>query len=385
MPTSEASVAARSVATPARERLLYLDNLRTFLTGLVICHHSAVAMGGAGGWYYVVPPPPGSPAPTVLTLFTAINQSFFMSLFFAISGYVTPASYDAKGPGLYLRDRLARLGIPLVVYFFLLNPVLVYLTARFRGLTDEGLFAFVTRDYRHTVGTGPLWFVLALLIFAFVYAGLRIASGRAGEQTGTRPFPTSRQILGFVLAIGVVAFIVRLAFPTGWQILGLQLGYFPLYVAFFVFGIRAHGNGWLDHLDRSQARPWGRGARIATVAFLVAVFGGGGPDIVNGGANLPALAYAMWEPWLCVAISLWLLLLFRERFATQGALAHRLARSAYTAYIIHPFLVVGDTALVARTPLDPLLRFVVLCVLAVGATFAVADVIRRAPGLARIL
>jgi len=85
MPTSEASVAARSVATPARERLLYLDNLRTFLTGLVICHHSAVAMGGAGGWYYVVPPPPGSPAPTVLTLFTAINQSFFMSLFFAIS------------------------------------------------------------------------------------------------------------------------------------------------------------------------------------------------------------------------------------------------------------------------------------------------------------
>jgi hypothetical protein len=86
-----------------------------------------------------------------------------------------------------------------------------------------------------------------------------------------------------------------------------------------------------------------------------------------------------------VAISLWLLVLFRERFATQGALAHRLARSAYTAYIIHPFLVIGGTALVARTPLDPLLRFVLLCVLAVSATFAVADVIRRAPGLARIL
>ena len=385
MRNSEASVAARIVATPVRERLLYLDNLRTFLTGLVICHHSAVAMGGPGGWYYVVPAPPGSPAPTVLTLFTAINQSFFMSLFFAISGYVTPASYDAKGPGLYLRDRLARLGIPLVVYFFVLNPVLVYLTARFTGRTGDGLIAFVTEDYRHTVGTGPLWFVLALLIFAFVYAGLRIAAGRARERTGTRPFPTSPQILGFVLAIGVVAFIVRLVFPTGWQILGLQLGYFPLYIAFFVFGIWAHGNGWLGQLDRSQTRLWGRRARIATVVFLVAVFAGGGPDTVNGGPNLPALAYAMWEPWLCVAISLWLLVLFRERFATQGALAHRLARSAYTAYIIHPFLVIGGTALVARTPLDPLLRFVLLCVLAVSATFAVADVVRRAPGLARIL
>jgi hypothetical protein len=179
-----------------------------------------------------------------------------------------------------------------------LNPVLVYLAARFLGLTGEGLFAFVTEDYRHTVGTGPLWFVLALLIFAFVYAGLRIASGRVREHTGTRPFPTSPQILGFVLAIGVVAFIVRLVFPTGWQILGLQLGYFPLYIAFFVFGVWAHGNGWLDQLDRSQTRLWGRRARIATVAFLVAVFAGGGPDLVNGGPHLPA----RW-PTRCGALS----------------------------------------------------------------------------------
>jgi len=69
----------------------------------------------------------------VLTAFISINQSFFMSLFFAISGFFTPASYDAKGPGLFLRDRLVRLGIPLVVYFFVLNPALVYLAARIQG------------------------------------------------------------------------------------------------------------------------------------------------------------------------------------------------------------------------------------------------------------
>jgi glucan biosynthesis protein C len=368
-----------------RERLLALDNLRTVLIVLVICHHAAIAMGAAGGWYYVLPPPPGSPAPAILTIFTAVNQSFFMSLFFAISGYVTPASYDAKGPRLFLRDRFARLGIPLVVYFFVLNPILVFLVVHFQGRTTEGPLAFVVRHYRETVGTGPLWFVLTLLVFASIYAGLRVASGRTRERTGTRPFPGRARTLAFVLAMGALAFVVRLVFPTGWAILGLQLGYFPLYVAFFVLGVWAHGNGWLVRLDHAEVDFWGRAAWIASAAFAVAVFVGGGPATVNGGLTLPALAYAMWEPWLCVALSLWLLVLFRERYARQGALARRLTRGAYTAYIIHPFPVVCGTALVARIPVDPLLRFPVLCALAVSVTFALSDVIRRIPVLARIL
>ena len=153
-----------------------------------------------------------------------------------------------------------------------------------------------------------------------------------------------------------------------------------------MFGVWAHGNGWLERLDRAEVRPWGPGAGIASVAFVVAVVLGGGPDRVNGGLNLAALGYAMWEPWLCVAISMGLLVWFRDRLAAQNGLARRMARSAYTAYIIHPFLVVCGTALVARLPVDPLLRFPVLCVLAASSTFALSDVIiRRAPGLARIL
>jgi hypothetical protein len=80
-----------------------------------------------------------------------------------------------------------------------------------------------------------------------------------------------------------------------------------------------------------------------------------------------------------------LLVLFRERLAAQGEIARRLARSAYTAYIIHPVFVVCGTALLATLPLAPLLQFLALASLAVLSSFAVADVIRRAPGLDRIL
>ncbi|MCW5892992.1 MAG: acyltransferase family protein [bacterium] len=369
---------------PARERLLYLDNLRTFLTALVICHHAAIAAGATGGWYWALPAPPDSESALLLTVFTAVNQAFFMSLFFAISAYVTPASYDAKGAAAFLRDRFARLGIPLVVYFFVLNPILSWLIVRLRDGDAAGLVAFVSRDYGHLVGPGPLWFVLALLVFGSAYAAARVASGHPREVTGTHPFPSDRTILGFVVGIGLTAFLVRFVFPTGWDVLGLQLGYFPLYVAFFTFGLRAHANRWLDGLDRPFVACWGRRARWAMPLLLATPFVGGIGQ-VNGGPHLAALLYAMWEPWICVGMSAWLLVLFRERWATQGRLARRLSRGAYTAYIVHPFFVVAGTALVALLPPQPLLRFVVLCALAVPATFAVADGIRRLPGLSRIL
>jgi hypothetical protein len=371
-------------ATPARERLLYLDNLRTFLTALVICHHAAIAAGATGGWYYALPAPPDSPTALLLTVFTGINQAFFMSLFFAISAYVTPPSYDAKGPRAFLRDRFARLGLPLLVYFFVLNPILLWLIARFRDGSGAGLVEFASHDYRHLVGPGPLWFVLTLLIFASAYAATRVASRRTHELTGTHPFPSDRAMLRFVVAIGLTAFVVRDVCPTGWNVVGLQLGYFPLYVAFFTFGLWAHGNGWLDRLDQPLVARWGRRARWAMPLLLATPFVGGIGQ-VNGGPNLPALLYAMWEPWICVGMSLWLLVLFRERWARQAATARRLSRSAYAAYIIHPFFVVAGTALVARLPPEPLLRFVVLCALSVPATFAAADLIRRVPGLRRIL
>jgi peptidoglycan/LPS O-acetylase OafA/YrhL len=72
------------------KRLIYLDSLKVFMTVLVVLHHTAIIYGGSGSWFYyehqdnVV-------VNTLLTMFTAINQSFFMGLFFFISGFVTPA------------------------------------------------------------------------------------------------------------------------------------------------------------------------------------------------------------------------------------------------------------------------------------------------------
>ena len=65
-------------------RSYYIDNLRIFLTSLVVLHHLAITYGAPGLWYYKEEAldPVSS---ILLSLFVATNQAFFMGMFFMIS------------------------------------------------------------------------------------------------------------------------------------------------------------------------------------------------------------------------------------------------------------------------------------------------------------
>ena len=80
----------KSAKPPAR--LFHLDNLRIYLTILVILHHTAISYGGAGDWT-IIDPSVDDISPIFLTLFTAVNQSYFMSAFFLLAGYFTPGHW----------------------------------------------------------------------------------------------------------------------------------------------------------------------------------------------------------------------------------------------------------------------------------------------------
>lgn len=80
-----------------------------------------------------------------------------------------------------------------------------------------------------------------------------------------------------------------------------------------------------------------------------------------------------------------LLVVFRGRLNAAGGLTRWTARSAYTAYIIHPFFVVCGTYFLTYVDADPLLKFPILCLMAVTSCFLVSNLIRQAPLLRRIL
>jgi len=345
-------------------RIDYVDNLRVFLTALVVCHHQAIAFGAPGGWYYVVTAPKDIPSLVVMTLFVAVNQAFFMSLFFFVAAYFTRMSLGRKGWRRFVRDRLIRLGIPLVVYYFLLNPSVVYIVFLFSGRTRAGYFEFMADKGPDLFGSGPMWFVLSLIMFTAVYVAIS-AGSRRGDAGRRVPLPGNGAVLAFILVIGAVTFPMRLVYPTGTGFLNLQLGYFPLYICMFAFGIVAYRSSWLDQLGRRQANIWFVVAIAAiftlpVIAFLGGAFTGN-EDLFQGGLTWQAYAYAAWEPFVCIGISMKLLVFFRERLNRANALTARLSKSAYTVYILHPFFVVTATGLIKDLALPPLALALLAC------------------------
>src|SRR5271156_6071943 len=121
---------AKSIAREAGDRVEkassrahYIDRIRVLLTALVVLHHTAITYGAPGGWYYRELPTTLSLTGIFFIFFVSLNQAYFMGFFFLIAGYFTPASYNRKGPGKFLVDRLIRLGIPLAVFGVLLDPL----------------------------------------------------------------------------------------------------------------------------------------------------------------------------------------------------------------------------------------------------------------------
>ena len=172
--------AAVQPATGQRaSRLFFIDHLRAALVILVVLHHVALVYGASlEGYYYVEPPFTDALAFLVLLVFVFVNQAWFMGAFFLLAGYFTPGSVDRKGSGSFLKDRLIRLGIPLVVFYFVLSPISFIgywlMPASLTGITAPLTWNSFWQAYPDLIGLGPMWFVAMLLIFSFGYVGWRM-------------------------------------------------------------------------------------------------------------------------------------------------------------------------------------------------------------------
>jgi glucan biosynthesis protein C len=372
----------------SNKRLFFVDNLRVLLTVMVIVFHLAITYGAPiGDWQYKEGQA-GAIESIFYTTFIAVSQAFFMGFFFLISGYFTPGSFDRKGAGTFLRDRLLRLGAPLLFYVIFIDPIIGYVLALSRGFTKSFLDFIVFRIGNYDgLGSGPLWFLEALLIFAFVYALLR----RLGIGTGVESkFPGNNTIAFFALALGAVSFVVRIWFPLGYNftLLNLQIPFFPQYIALFAAGLAAYRGKWFTQIPKEAGRMWARVAVVLIAFFpILLVLGApdGDPTRFAGGLNWQAFTLATWEQLTCVAFIIALTVLFRERYNGQGMLAKSMSESAYTAYIIHAPVIIFLALGLREVQLPLLLKWVFVSGLAVPLCFTFSYYIRRLPIMQKIL
>ena len=301
-------------ATEAGRNVAF-DRARTFVTLLVVIHHSVVNFTYFGNgdrmrWLG-------------FDLVVLFNDSFFMAFMFLISGLFVHESLSRRGAAGYVRRRAWRLGVPLLVSIFVLIPIAYYasfLRYHLPGTTDFNFFHFWWRTI--TIGPWPsgqswfLWVLLALdvvmaaiwsmapkILAAFgrliailrdrpvsafaaflivsiaSYLPLRLAFGDAAWfEPGHYPFPiqTSRILLYptyFLtgVGIGVVGLRAGLLAQNGaiakrWP---LWLGLAALFYGCILLLVYAHHN-WMADFD-SPALSWRAAYGVAFASFSAAM------------------------------------------------------------------------------------------------------------------
>ena len=337
-------------------RRYYLDNLKVCLTVLVIMHHAGQAYGNGGGWPYT-PSNPAELMPWIWHFFST-NAAFFMGLYFFISGYFVPRSFDKQGTKLFVQKKLLRLGIPLLF----IGSIISIMTGKL--------------EIAH------MWFVESLLVFCLIYALIRLMASPIDKVCNSKPTIIGLLIVASVMGIG--SYFIRQVIPQDHWIwpfgiipLPMEPAHYLQYVMMFVLGILAYRFQWLDKMSD------GVGFTALLVGIALAV-----GNYLRDGGPWDAFVwqwFGIYESLTCVFISFGLIWFFRQFVSTTSRFWQWCAAQSYGAYIFHLLLMIVLQNVVDGIWMGAFGKFLFIGVVTTILAFLLTWVVRTIPGVKQVL
>jgi hypothetical protein len=368
---------------PARRQRheLWVDNLRVVLIAGVIVVHTATAYVVDIPWYYDDERAASGLWSLVIGLPTFLAGAFGLGPLFLVAGAFSARSLARVGPAGFTRARLVRLGLPLLVFVLLIQPLTDWIGNR---RSERGSFL----HYLGMTEVSVMWFVAALLLFSLGYAGLRHLRP---VQPSTRPVRPILLLTAAAVTIAVTSLTVWQVWPWNAEVLlNLRVGEWPQGAVLFALGVYAGETGWPEELSRANVRRlgWIAAAAAATLAGLLGL-----EVMVRGDVNvlmearvpLDSALLAVLDGMLAIAWTIWCTAWFQRRWNRHGSLTAKASRASYATYVLHPLVLTTLMVLFAAVTLTPSLKFLILSVLAVPTCFLVGYALTLVPGVARIM
>lgn len=373
-------------------RLLYVDNLRWSAISMVVVMHAAVTYSPFGEWYYREHPELGIGAKIGFAAYQSFQHAVAMGLLFGIAGFFSAGAVARNGVPSFVRERLRRLGLPLLLYMTSIGPLTEYFIAGSWRSNPPRTFTqdwwLHLRSGELLDGSGPLWFCLVLLLFSAAYA---VLCRTRPVRFAPRPPPSAAAVLGYAALIAIVTFGVGAVFPSATTILNVDVHDFPQYPLMYAAGIAAWKGDWLRQISSRAGRRWlWTGLLVGGTSWIVLVVAGGamGGDVsaYGGGWHWQAAGMDAWRSFTCLALSLGLIVLYRDRFDSQGPVSRFLTRNAFGVYVLHAPILVAITRLLHLLPASTGLKFALASLGGILASFLIVGfVARRTPGLRAVL
>ena len=356
----------------AEERLHALDAVRAFalLSGIVL-HAAMTFMPGLASFGF---PADSSQSPTLQTLFYVIHV-FRMALFFMLAGYFAHLMFHRKGTAGFLRDRVKRILVPLIVGWVVFGPLTTALVFMALGPPMQSA---APAPAPSAFSLSHLWFLYYLLL---LYGTTLILRGcfvklldRQGRQRARIDGWVRSLVQGHAAPLLLAAPIASYLYLTRNWILWSGIatpdtGLTPQLPAMIGFGT-AFVFGWLVHRQSELLTVWKRrwamhlGLAVAfTVLSLWLLERAPNPFAVAPSIKLAYAAcytLAMWN-WIFGLIGAAL------RFCSGASAARRyLADSSYWLYLAHLPLVFALQMIVLKWPLHWSIKFPLIVSVAVA-------------------
>lgn len=363
-----------------RQREQWVDSLRVVLiSGVIVVHTATAYVTDLAGYYYDDERVTNNVVSIAIALPALMGGIFGLGPLFVVAGWFSVRSLARRGPAGFVGSRLVRLGVPLIIFVLLVNPLADYLGNRWEE--DATTFRGNLADTEFSI----MWFVVALLVCSLGYAALR--SFR--PLTESRPKPGSRSLIVAASVIGAGSLAVwQFTTLLDTHLLNVRVSAWTQAAVLFVLGVRVAEAGWDGRLSRHTERRLGQItlAGMCLTFVLVSVTGARDQlDMALGGLNWASVAFATLYGAVSIAFTLWCLTWLRRRWPTHGPLIAKAGRGSYATYLLHPVVLVSVMLALRGVPLGAQPKFVIVSVVGVPLCFAVGYAVTRLPGVGRVV
>jgi hypothetical protein len=396
-----------------RDRALWLDYLRAFITVLVVAHHCSLAYTTFASFnpqaYIASTHPIVDTARSVaLDFFEDFNDVFFMSLMFLISGIFVLPALARKGSRTFIRDRCRRLFIPFLIAVTFLMP-LGYIASWHLAHGNFNLHAFFT-DFitvEHWPA-GPPWFIQLLfffnLIVALFYRQWRPAFDRwSSGLAGLSGKPIRLLLFWYIFTFCLYIPLVLVFGPSAWIGIGpfaFQLSRILLYFGYFVLGMLL-GIAGTDEGLLAEGSGFNRKRRFRVLLCILAYSGfklAGIPITTLSEQHkineiqVRLLYRTIWA-LSCTASCIACLTVFRHIFGSAGRglsavfrkAWNSLAANAYGIYLVHYIFVLWSQFLLLPVALPALIKFALSFIISLVLSWLLTALVRKIPIVSKYL
>lgn len=358
-----------------KKRLYYVDWLRILVILSLIPFHAALTYIKFGTVYIKFPVSGMAAIP--FTIIPALLSDFFMTLLFFLSGIASFYSFKSRKSNLYIKERVKKLLLPLILGTALLCPVQAYMKGIYEGF--HGSFVqfvpqFFSPKIVYYLGYAHLWFLLYLFVFSLICVPLfKRWQNKIYIEKISAFITKGNRIFIPIIFIIAAEFILR-PFFTGKQTLIMDWANDVVYLSMFIFGYLYAADSAIQNRVKKL---FNLSKAVGLLALVPILFANYMWEVNNSKAVYLTVLWALAKGFYECSAIVFLLCIASRHLNKESKQVKYLSKASFPIYIFHFLPLTFFTLIFINAKFSIYLKYILTVILSYIAVFLIYEAIRN--------